>query len=94
MKQPISHSGWFPASTGHLDEPGMKRGGAHGEWSPRIKHIGLALPGVKRKLGVESFVCLLGDSKHLSGHSQVDCHKTNPSAHASLDSNFAWALEG
>lgn len=94
MKQPISHSRWVPASTGHLDEPGMKHGGAHGEWGPRIKHTGLALPGVKWKLAVESFVCLLDDSKHLSGHSQADCHKTNLSAHLSLDSHFAWALEG
>lgn len=30
MKQLISHNGWFPASTGHLDELGLKCGGAHG----------------------------------------------------------------
>lgn len=61
-----------------------------------MKCVVLALLGwgVVWKLGMESFICLLDDSKHPSGHSQVDCDKTNPSAHLSLDSNFAWALEG
>lgn len=55
---------------------------------------GVAWGVVVWKLGMESFICLLDDSKHPSGHSQVDCDKTNPSDHLSLDSNFAWGPGG
>lgn len=92
MKQPISHSGWFPASTGHLDGLGMKCGGAQ-TWGVGPKNetqwAGLALLGVKCKLGVESFACLMTANIPL-----VTARWTAIKPTLVLDSNFVWGSGG